>query len=274
MNRLRVYFLGKILVRISDRYCAWTGIENDLDVYKLPFNLCLKCRTRVREQEAMAMAAAEKIGIPVPKLIMFGHDGEFGYILMTHVPGRLLNDIHGSLSEHELRTIVQELKTFVDLMRTFESPWGTQICSVNGGSVRGHQIPHGRIGPCEDEVVFHGEYLQYAHPATWEQTDVSFEETLTGTKVLAAMHHHRVVFTHGDLLPHNIMVKNGHISGIIDWEYSGWLPEYWDCTAMLRSRKLDWWWPKFIMSTFGQPYPQEFHSFFQLWMLAEDTFTW
>ena len=44
---------------------------------------------------------------------------------------------------------------------------------------------------------------------------------------------HDVVFTHGDLHFHNVIVKDGHISGIIDWECAGWYPEYWDYTRAL-----------------------------------------
>ncbi len=29
---------------------------------------------------------------------------------------------------------------------------------------------------------------------------------------------HDIVFTHGDLWDHNIMVDQGHINGIVDWE--------------------------------------------------------
>ena len=41
-------------------------------------------------------------------------------------------------------------------------------------------------------------------------------------------HKHRIVFSHGDLRPANIIVKDGHITGIIDWELGGWYPEYWE----------------------------------------------
>ena len=75
------------------------AIKNDLKVYKLPFNLILKCRSRVYEQEAIVMAAFETIGTSVAKLIMYGHDGECTYSDDTN------------LSEDELRTIGQELKT-------------------------------------------------------------------------------------------------------------------------------------------------------------------
>ncbi len=31
-----------------------------------------------------------------------------------------------------------------------------------------------------------------------------------------------ICFGHGDLAPHNIMIKDGRLTGIIDWEYCGW----------------------------------------------------
>jgi Ser/Thr protein kinase RdoA (MazF antagonist) len=37
-----------------------------------------------------------------------------------------------------------------------------------------------------------------------------------------------IVFTHGDLDPRNILVENGRVSGIVDWEQAGWYPEYWE----------------------------------------------
>lgn len=39
------------------------------------------------------------------------------------------------------------------------------------------------------------------------------------------------VFTHGDLNPCNIIVRDGKVVGIIDWEFAGWYPHYWEYTA-------------------------------------------
>lgn len=35
----------------------------------------------------------------------------------------------------------------------------------------------------------------------------------------------RIVLTHGDLFPRNILVRDGHLAAIIDWELAGWWPE-------------------------------------------------
>jgi serine/threonine protein kinase len=41
-------------------------------------------------------------------------------------------------------------------------------------------------------------------------------------------HKHSICFTHGDLRPANIMVKDGRVVAIIDWEMAGWYPEHWE----------------------------------------------
>ncbi|KZO94122.1 hypothetical protein CALVIDRAFT_539173, partial [Calocera viscosa TUFC12733] len=36
------------------------------------------------------------------------------------------------------------------------------------------------------------------------------------------------VFSHGGLSPDNIMICDGRLSVLIDWETAGWMPPYWD----------------------------------------------
>lgn len=39
------------------------------------------------------------------------------------------------------------------------------------------------------------------------------------------------VFTHGDIAPRNIMVHECRATGIIDWGYADWYPDYWEYAA-------------------------------------------
>jgi aminoglycoside phosphotransferase (APT) family kinase protein len=41
---------------------------------------------------------------------------------------------------------------------------------------------------------------------------------------------HKIVFTYGDLNMRNIMVENGKVTGIVDWETAGFYPSYWEYT--------------------------------------------
>lgn len=61
---------------------------------------------------------------------------------------------------------------------------------------------------------------------------------------------HRIVFTHADFHPRNIMVVDlpdgsVELSGIIDWESSGFYPEYWELLKATNTRSVkdtsDWW---------------------------------
>ena len=54
---------------------------------------------------------------------------------------------------------------------------------------------------------------------------------------------HRIVLTHGDLQPRNILVYGTEVIGIIDWELSGWYPEYWEFVKGSTPVKgCDGWW--------------------------------
>lgn len=55
---------------------------------------------------------------------------------------------------------------------------------------------------------------------------------------------HRVVFTHADLAPRNIIVRDGKIVGLLDWEDAGWYPEYWEYVKFFQRAGADlgdWW---------------------------------
>jgi hypothetical protein len=68
---------------------------------------------------------------------------------------------------------------------------------------------------------------------------------------------HRIVFTHGDLHPRNIMVARDTeaetvtITGLLEWELGGWYPEHWEYVKALNTLSTldgdedtalaDWW---------------------------------
>lgn len=43
------------------------------------------------------------------------------------------------------------------------------------------------------------------------------------------------VFNHGDIAPRNIMVdQKNRITGMLDWENSGWYPNYWETANIMK----------------------------------------
>ncbi|KAH0584517.1 hypothetical protein H2248_010050 [Termitomyces sp. 'cryptogamus'] len=102
---------------------------------------------------------------------------------------------------------------------------------------------HGRpCGPWESEADFNAfllKPLDKRKPGDWQR---EFRDTLAG-------YNHRIVFSHADLSPDNVMVdkETGKVTGIIDWEMAGWWPEYWEYRkAMYGGRSSLSWWTKLL----------------------------
>lgn len=60
--------------------------------------------------------------------------------------------------------------------------------------------------------------------------------------MVRTLKNHDIVMTHGDFSPRNIIVQGSKVVGIVDWEMSGYYPEYWEYVkAMYRPAwESDW----------------------------------
>ncbi|CZT14630.1 uncharacterized protein RCC_00602 [Ramularia collo-cygni] len=70
----------------------------------------------------------------------------------------------------------------------------------------------------------------------------------------------RIVFTHADLSPRNIIVRDGRICALLDWEYSGWYPEYWEYIKFFDRPTGCKGWYDLAMEIFETRYPSELLS--------------
>lgn len=96
---------------------------------------------------------------------------------------------------------------------------------------------HG-FGPFANETDFHN-FLHFGlqkdfkilTPSTWvteeERKEMKRMVDLQDGKA------HKICFTHGDINSSNILVKGGKIVGLIDFEYAGFYPEYWEYTCAM-----------------------------------------
>jgi thiamine kinase-like enzyme len=67
--------------------------------------------------------------------------------------------------------------------------------------------------------------------------------------------HLQPVFTHGDISGSNILVRNGRVVALIDFEMSGFYPEYWEYATAMRSNHAKGW--REQIPRFLTPYPME-----------------
>ncbi len=160
---------------------------------------------------------------------------------MERVPGVPLADVWQQLSAADKSFIKDQLRTQLELMRactqTFIGRVGRQETrNVYSGLVRSY------FGPFADEKAFDNWCL--AHIFGSPLTRFKWQRFLgkERKKQPAAA---SFVLTHGDLTPRNIMVQGNVVTGIIDWEQSGFFPEYaeYAFAMMLCHSHEEWWIP-------------------------------
>lgn len=170
-----------------------------------------------------------KTSIPVPKVIdaFIQEESKHVYIVMEYIDGRPLNEVWDTYSNMQKEHVVSQLKRSMKELRQIK---GTVIGSVDG-TYCADQFFDGEdkasYGPFKSESAFNDglvRALEARGKNTWTELVVRF---------IRAIPKHSIVFTHNDLAPRNILVRDGNVVAILDWEFSGFYPEYWEYVKAL-----------------------------------------
>lgn len=270
-------FLHTYLRRFSRTYCSWVGIPYDNQIAQLPFGLILKWSDGTRIEEVLAMQVARKAGLPVPRVIRYGDHPDAPHapvsILMIRLPGKELGQVYEELSDEDKRSVLQELKGYLEVMRGWPNPWGgNRICSLLGTAIRSVRVPNHFAGPFESEQEFNEYLIRFSWSGGFP-SEMAYNDALNRAKRMEELPH-RVVFTHGDLKHHNILVEGGRITGFLDWESAGWYPDYWDFTTALRFTRKNFWWYSFVINLGGGAYLKEMDCERALTSLTSASYYW
>jgi aminoglycoside phosphotransferase (APT) family kinase protein len=213
-------------------------------VVKVRDNLVVKYGRRVSllEAETMRFVAANS-DVPIPKLLGTLTDPEtnVNYIVKEFITGQCLDAIWHDLTTSEQGELKEKLKIVITRLRQIPDQGyigsvgrtkcidgvfhtgSDQVPSKNGSFMSEHEMNEGVL-----------RRLAETHP----QSSIRLFRA-----ILSNMPTHRIVFTHADLQGRNIIARrtNSDIEGhgkleltIIDWEMSGWYPEYWEfCNSLI-----------------------------------------
>ncbi|EJU02384.1 kinase-like protein, partial [Dacryopinax primogenitus] len=186
--------------------------------------------------EAHAMWLVKRhTNVPAPMLVDYitcaieshGFSYNAAYTLMTEVPGRPLSEVAHSLSDDELETIGLQLRGYVEELRAIPNPYPKQVCSASGGSIDCPRFTDAWEIPAYVDVPAFYAWLRMMVDKYWE---ICMKARL---EPIFAKFDGPTVFTHGDIADRNIMIQDGKISGLIDWETAAWMPVYWEYYASL-----------------------------------------
>ncbi|KAK6353565.1 hypothetical protein TWF696_005527 [Orbilia brochopaga] len=193
-----------------------------------------------REVDAMTFVR-DHTCIPVPCVYDFYHDEkEQGYIVMDYVEGQNLEDCWGCLDELSKTKIAEQLRRYMDELRSIPPPSPAYIGGVSHTPAIDLRNALAFGGPFASETEFDEWLLSRLLPRVQERMLVMpyLQEQFAAQ---TAEKQHSIVFTHADFHPRNIMVKGDQVVGWLDWEIAGWFPEHWEFVkAMQPLTKTDW----------------------------------
>ncbi|KAF4997967.1 hypothetical protein FGRMN_3487 [Fusarium graminum] len=199
------------------------GRSSSFSVHRLPFGLYVKCTTSEEARnEGNALTLIHRYtSIPAPSSLDTVAAGDRTYVLTTCLPGVPLSRAMDMFSDRSYEDFINQMQEFIAQLRAIprlqhEDP---SISNTLGEACTDPRIRDGNpIGPFKSEEEF-SQHLYYPEDP--------------------ARRGHDIVFTHADLNPRNILVDRitradgtigWKVTGIVDWENSGFYPEYWDCT--------------------------------------------
>ncbi|KAL4789136.1 kinase-like protein [Aspergillus venezuelensis] len=237
----------------------WGGIK----IARILPNVAVKFGSHVTVMEAKTMlfVSQNTRTVPVPKIYAYYTHGpidrdveECGsafdtYIFMSFVEGQTLEKAWWTFDEATKQNVADQLKGYLNELRGITSPG--YIGSVDFGPVTDQLLEnHSDRGPFDSEQDFDKAIIDAYQKRAPKRHIKSF---LSG---MLSQNKHRVVFTHGDLRLANIMVHNGSVSGIVDWEQGGWYPEHWEFCRALHIWQWQHDWTDYMLQVFQPYYPE------------------
>lgn len=257
MQILRIVpeFLKTRLYALLVGWCERKGRRIDRFVYRLPFDLLVKCVYSGAKNEALALRFVETLGIDSARWIDYARADQYThYTLMTYIHGDCCRVIWNDLTESDKHMLVVQLREIVHRMRELTMSSDHPICNLEGEVIRDPRIPWVAR---ETPKVFTSSPEFFAQ--VW--TELSYKVSPIGggppleplLRPIIDRTDRPIVFTHGDLLPQNILIPGGLKNWrngrsklcLIDWQNACYAPVPWEAlkATWLCTSKNEGWYP-------------------------------
>ncbi|RPA97788.1 kinase-like protein [Choiromyces venosus 120613-1] len=147
--------------------------------------------------------------------------GRVHHMIMEEIPGEALDEVWPRVNVPMKARLIRQFENYVSELRRVTNP---SVCSCTGGPLANVQgILFGRgydsRGPISDEESL---WLAMTHNIR-RSPSLEMQQALITLRPMMP-NCFPAVLTHLDLHPGNILVRNGNIVAIIDWEHAGFYP--------------------------------------------------
>jgi hypothetical protein len=195
-----------------------------------------------------AIEIAQALSIRTPKLVRSTQDPDVEFLIMERVQGRTVEDAWPRLGWYASLRLALQLRRFVSSMQSITSDTAGSIVT---GSCRSFWLDD-RFGlPARATVRSVMDFLAFW--TDFRSIKQEYKKSHVEHAALKGSPDLRVetfVFTHHDLAPRNIMVDAAGDAWVIDWDYAGYYPIYFEYASMLNFKvpeswgyfgRLRWW---------------------------------
>ena len=181
--------------------------------------------------------------IPVPEPLGAMMSEQTAYIFMSFIPGPTLESVWAQLPNQQKISLSNQLSGILLELRQIQIPKHCTFGGVGGEGCKDTRR-HTRISQTTIRSLAEFENFIFSNPHFGGSVYIKLLRSMSQS------HPSKIVFSHGDLRPANIVVlpdQEGSytISGILDWEMSGFYPDYWEAikatNTMAPQEEDDWW---------------------------------
>ena len=202
------------------------------------------------EADNMKYLSTETV-VPVPKFYasMMAPEMDRLFIVMEYIEGQTLAQALPSLTSTERQNVFDQIQEILSHLRNLPPP--DYLGSIGrrpfgDGIFYTNPVDQATCGPFASQDEMNEGMLRRL-----AETCVPSHINLLRKLIDSTLRNHRTVFTHADLQPKNIMLRRTGTKQdgsrifdikIIDWEMSGWYPEFWEfCNATVWDGSMPEW---------------------------------
>jgi aminoglycoside phosphotransferase (APT) family kinase protein len=165
----------------------------------------------------------ENTTIPVPELVLEYNDNDRYFMQTERIAGTTLHSAWPSLSQNQKETIAEQTAHYLSQLRGLQS---SSLQSIDNQPLYSSFLFLDGYGKPYGPLLSDDELWAALLPVLGklpEKIRMRFRNQMPVARPYT--------FTHGDLSAVNIMVKDGNVTGILDWENSGYFPVWWEFTC-------------------------------------------
>lgn len=190
---------------------------------KLDGGLLVKFSAFTRMEEVRgALFAREHTTIPIPDIHLMFSYGIRRYMVVDYIPSRSLQESWGDLTHAQRVSALAQLKDYLAQLRAIKPAPDQIVGPVGGGSCIGPYFPETGVG----------HFATNADLVAWQN---SLLVRAGHEKFFDAFVERPLVFTHHDITAWNLLLDENDKLWLIDWDRSGWYPDYFESASMLQA---------------------------------------